>query len=109
MTSRGSAEINLFFDWKSDMDLTLQLVDAAIARVQSSLPPTAKVTANRLTFAAFPIMGYSITSKSLPQTALWEFANYTLKPRLNRAAGVSSVVVQGGQRPEYQVSPIQEN
>ena len=42
ITSRGSAEINLFFDWKSDMDLTLQLVNAAIARVQSSLPPTAK-------------------------------------------------------------------
>ena len=104
-TSRGSAEINLFFGWNSDMNQTLQLVNAAVARVQSTLPPAAKVTANRLTFAAFPILGYSLTSQKIPQTTLWELANYTLKPRLNRAAGVSSVVVQGGKIPEFQVQP----
>ena len=105
ITSRGSAEINLFFDWNVDMDLTLQLVNAAVARVQSTLPPNARVTANRLTFAAFPILGYSLTSDRVPQTALWELATYTLKPRLNRAAGVSSVVVQGGQVPEFHIQP----
>ncbi len=105
ITSRGSAEIDLFFDWNVDMYQTLELVNAAIARVQSTLPPNAKLTANRLTFAAFPIMGYSLTSNKIPQTALWELANYTLKPRLNRAGGVSSVVVQGGQVPEFLVQP----
>ena len=60
ITSRGTAEIDLFFSWKVDMFRTLELVNAAIARVQNTLPPTAKVTANRLTFAAFIIMGYSL-------------------------------------------------
>src|ERR1017187_1883886 len=105
ITSRGSAEIDLFFDWNANMDQTLQLVNAALARVQPTLPANAKVTSDRLTFAAFPIMGYSLTSDKIPQTTLWELANYTLKPRLNRAAGVSSVVVQGGQVPEFQVQP----
>src|ERR1700722_11401934 len=41
ITSRGSAEIDLFFDWKVDMFQTLQLVDSALTRVQSTLPPTA--------------------------------------------------------------------
>src|SRR5947209_1598616 len=59
ITSRGSAEIDLFFNWNVDMDLTLQLVNAALARVQSTLPANAKVTANRMTFAAFPMLGYS--------------------------------------------------
>jgi CzcA family heavy metal efflux pump len=104
-TSRGSAEIDLFFDWKSDMYRTLERVNAALGRVQSTLPPTAKLTANRLTFAAFPIMGYSLTSNSVPQTRLWELANYELKPLLNRQSGVASVVVQGGQVPEFQVQP----
>ncbi len=81
------------------------MVNAAFARVQPTLPANAKVTANRLTFAAFPIIGYSLTSDRIPQTTLWEIANYTLKPRLNRAAGVSSVVVQGGQVPEFLVQP----
>ncbi len=105
ITSRGSAEIDLFFDWNVNMDQTLQLVNAALARVQPTLPANAKVTSNRLTFAAFPILGYSLTSDKVPQTTLWELANYTMKPRLNRASGVSSVVVQGGQVPEFQVEP----
>jgi CzcA family heavy metal efflux pump len=105
ITSRGTAEVDLFFNWNVDMYRTLELVNAALARVQSTLPSTAKITANRLTFAAFPVMGYSLTSERIPQTTLWELANYDLKPRLNRQPGVSSVIVQGGQVPEFQVQP----
>jgi CzcA family heavy metal efflux pump len=105
ITSRGTAEIDLFFSWKVDMYRTLELVNAALARAQSTLPPTAKITANRMTFAAFPIMGYSLTSDKIPQTRLWEIATYEIKPRLNRMNGVSTVVVQGGQEPEFEVKP----
>jgi CzcA family heavy metal efflux pump len=105
VTSRGTAEIDLFFSWKVDMYRTLELVNAALARVQPTLPSTAKVSANRLTFAAFIIMGYSLTSDTVPQTRLWEMANYELKPRLNRQPGVSTVVVQGGQQPEFHIRP----
>ena len=105
ITSRGTAEIDLFFSWKVDMFQTLERVNAALARVQTTLPPTAKITANRLTFAAFPIMGYSLTSDTVPQTRIWEMATYEIKPRLNRMTGVSTVVVQGGQEPEFEVRP----
>ncbi|HUI54875.1 MAG TPA: efflux RND transporter permease subunit [Bryobacteraceae bacterium] len=105
ITSRGTAEIDLFFSWKVDMYRTLELVNAALARVQTSLPPTAKITANRLTFAAFPIIGYSLTSDRIPHTTLWEMATYDIKPRLNRQTGVSTVIVQGGQVPEFEVRP----
>src|SRR6202163_1116741 len=57
-TSRGSGEVSLFFNWNVDMFQTLEYVNAALARVQTSLPSTAKLTANRMTFAAFPILGY---------------------------------------------------
>ena len=105
ITSRGSAEIDLFFDWNVDMFQTLQYVNAAISRVQPELPPTAAVVANRLTFASFPIIGYSLTSATIPQTQLWETATYDIKPRLNRLDGVSTVLVQGGQEPEFQIQP----
>src|SRR5205807_6449646 len=105
ITSRGSVEVDLYFSWKVDMFQTLELVNAALARVQSSLPPTAKVTSNRLTFAAFPIIGYSLTSDTVPQTRIWEMATYEIKPRLNRTAGVSTIVVQGGQEPEFEIQP----
>src|ERR1700682_2883741 len=105
ITSRGSVEVDLFFSWKVNMFQTLELVNAALARVQSALPTTAKVTSNRLTFAAFPILGYSLSSDTVPQTALWEIATYEMKPRLNRLSGVSTVVVQGGQEPEFEITP----
>ena len=105
ITSRGSAEIDLDFDWGVDMLLTLQQVDSAIARIQSTLPSTAQIDAHRLDFASFPILGYSITSDKVPQTQLWEVATYQLKPRLNRLNGVASVLVQGGQQPEFQITP----
>ena len=105
ITSRGDAEINLFFEWNIDMNLTLQRVNAALASIQNSLPSTVTIKANRMTFAAFPIMGYSLTSETVPQTDLWEFANYIMKPRLNRTKGVSTVVVQADQIPEFQVQP----
>ena len=104
ITSRGSAEIDLFFDWNVNMLETLQLVDAAVSRVQSSLPPTAQIQTHRLDFASFPIIGYSLTSDKVPQTDLWELATYEIKPRLNRLPGVASVLVQGGQRPEFHVT-----
>lgn len=108
ITSRGEAEVDLFFTWNVDMFTTLQYVNAAVASIQTTLPPTAAVTVNRLTFAAFPIMGYSLTSTSIPQTQLWEMATYNLKPELNRLLGVSKVIVQGGQEPEFHIVPDPE-
>jgi multidrug efflux pump subunit AcrB len=105
ITSRGSAEVDLFFDWNSDMIVTLQRVDAVVARLQSELTPTAKLETHRLTFASFPILGYSLTSDAISQDKLWEIATYDIKPRLNRLDGIASVLVQGGRIPEFQVSP----
>ena len=93
ITSRGTAEIDLFFSWNVDMFQTLELVNSTLARLQASLPPTAKVVADRLTFAAFPIMGYSLTTDIIPLTQVWELSTYELKPRLSRLIGASSVVV----------------
>jgi len=105
VTSRGSAEVDLSFNWSVDMIQTLQQVNSAIARVQSTLPSTAQIEAHRLDFASFPILGYSLTSGKVPQTILWEVATYDIKPRLNRLNGVATVLVQGGQQPEFQITP----
>lgn len=105
ITSRGSAEVDLFFSWNVDMFQTLQRTYAAMSRVQSSLPPGAKIEATRLRFSSFPILGFGLTSNTMPASKLWELATYTIKPRLNRVNGVSSVTVQGGKVPEFDIVP----
>ncbi|MGH9455950.1 MAG: efflux RND transporter permease subunit, partial [Terriglobia bacterium] len=72
--------------------------------VQPTLPPTANIGANRLQFSSFPIMGYSLTSKTVPQTQLWELATYVFKPRLASLPGVGTILVQGTQVPEFQIT-----
>jgi len=104
-TSRGSAEIDLYFNWHVDMFQTLERVNAALARVETTLPPTAQVSAQRLEFSTFPILGYGMTSKTVSQTDLWQIATYQIKPRLAGLAGVSTVLIQGGQVPEFHVIP----
>ncbi len=105
ITSRGSAEIDLYFSWNVDMFQTLQRVNAALARVQSTLPPTAKITSDQLEFSSFPILGYGLTSDKVSQAQLWEIATYDIQPRLASLPGVSTIVVQGGEVPEFHIVP----
>lgn len=105
ISSRGSAEIDLYFSWRVDMFQTLQRVNGALARVETTLPPTARVTSERLEFSSFPILGYGLTSETLSQKELWELATYDIKPRLASLGGVGTIVVQGGQVPEFHIVP----
>lgn len=101
-TSRGAAEINLFFDWNTNPKEALQLVQARIAQV--TLPPTAQIRhVERLTFAVFPVTSYSLTSEKRTPAELNDIAAYTIKPRLARLAGVSDVQISGGKVREYHV------
>lgn len=102
VTSRGSAEVNLFFDWNTDPKESLGLVQARLPEI--TLPAGAAIThVDRLTFAVFPVIGYSLTSEKRDTTALRDIASYTVRPRLARLPGVSNVIVQGGNAREYHV------
>src|SRR5579859_5872681 len=70
VTSRGSAEIDLSFNWNVDMVQTLQQVNSAIARIQSTFPSTAQIDTHRLDFASFPFLEYRPTTEKIPQTQL---------------------------------------
>jgi multidrug efflux pump subunit AcrB len=84
---------------------TLKRVQAAMARAQSSLPPSVSLDIQRLRFSSFPIRAFGITSSTIPQARLWEIATYQIKPRLNRVNGVSSVLIQADKIPEYDIVP----
>jgi multidrug efflux pump subunit AcrB len=103
-TSRGSAEVSLFFDWNVDMFHTLQLVDAALGKARQTLPTTATITTNRLTFATFPILGYSLTSDRLSQTPTLGACDLSIEAADQRVEGVSTVTIQGGKVPEFHYS-----
>ncbi|HVU17827.1 MAG TPA: efflux RND transporter permease subunit [Candidatus Didemnitutus sp.] len=102
-TARGSAEINVLFDWNVDMVRSELYVMGRLAGIRSDLPASATTEVSRVTFSAFPIIGISLTSSSRDVMDLWETANYTIKPRFLQIPGVAKVELTGGHTPEYHV------
>lgn len=102
-TGRGSAEINVFFTWQTDMPQAELAVQGRLGIIQKSIPATASFAVHRLTFAAFPVVGLSLTSPHHSQTQLWETARYELQPRLLRIPSVARVGLVGGRAPEYHI------
>ena len=104
LTARGSSEIDLFFDWRTDVQQALQMVQTKTSGLSSSLPPGASFErVERLTFAVFPICGYSITSPKRDLGTLRNLADVIVRPPLARIPGVATVAVAGGQMREYHV------
>lgn len=103
-TARGSSEISLYFDWNVDIIQTLQFVQARLSQLSSTLPPTAQIrNVERLTFAVFPVTGYSLTSDKRDQATLRDIATYIIRPQLARLPGVAIVGVAGGKSREFHV------
>ena len=103
-TARGSSEISLYFDWSVDIVEVLQLVQARLSQLSSTLPPTAQIrNVERLTFAVFPVAGYSLTSDKRDQASLRDIATYIIRPQLARLPGVAIVGVAGGKIREFHV------
>jgi CzcA family heavy metal efflux pump len=102
-TGRGSAEVNIFFSWGTDMVRAELFVLGRLAEIRSSLPPTAVTEVHRFTFSVFPIIGISLTSPTRDLTHLWDSAQYDLKPRFLRIPGVARVDLVGGRAPELHV------
>jgi len=104
-TARGSAEINLYFNWSGDINDELQLVQARMSQLLSTLPPTAEIrNIERLTFAVFPVAGYSLTSDKRDEATLKDLATYIVRPQLARLPGVAIVGVAGGKTREFHVT-----
>src|SRR5436853_2847020 len=102
VTSRGASEISLFFNWNVDIRQSLQLVQARLSQLSSTLPPTAEIrNVERLTFALFPVTCYSLISDKRDQSSLRDIATYTIRPRLARLPGIATVGVAGGKVREF--------
>lgn len=103
-TTRGSAIINVSFEWGTDMDRAGLYVSSQLSEIRSDLPSSASTDVSRVAFSlSYPIIGISLTSSTRSQMDLWETANYTVKPLFLQIPGVSAVEILGGRQPEYHV------
>ncbi|MEP7268060.1 MAG: efflux RND transporter permease subunit [Saprospiraceae bacterium] len=100
-TSRGSCEISAYIDWKADVDLSQQRIEARIGEIRNVLPADLSITVEKMNPSILPVMGYTLESNSKSPIELKQLAVYTIKPFLSQVDGVSSVRIIGGKTKEY--------
>jgi len=101
-TIRGGAEISMIFNPDMDMQYALQLVQARVSEVRSSLPPSTDIVVERLTPTVFPILSFVLNGK-VPASDLRDYAFYVLRPLFSRVPGVGRVEVQASDTREISV------
>lgn len=103
-TARGSAIINVIFNWGADMQRSELYVLGELSQIRSDLPASASTDVSRVAFSlSYPIIGISLTSSNRNQMDLWDTATYKIKPLFLQIPGVAKVEIEGGNVPEYHV------
>lgn len=103
-TSRGSADVSVSFDWRTDMAMATSQINQAITQILPNLPAGTQMATKRMDPTVFPILAYSLISDTSSQTVLYDLARYQLRPLLTSVNGVARVQVTGGAQQEYQVT-----
>jgi len=93
-TARGSAVINVVFNWGTDMQRSEVYVMGRLSEIRSGLPPTAVTDVSRVAFTlSYPVIGISLTSSTRNQMDLWNIATYKIKPLFLQIPGVAKVEI----------------
>jgi len=102
-SSRGTAEVDIAFDWGTDMAAAALQVSQAVGQILPNLPAGTQMTTRRMDPTVFPVISYSMVSKTVPLPTLRDIATYQVRPLLTGITGVASVSVAGGSDEEFQV------
>jgi multidrug efflux pump len=116
MTSQstlGQTGITLQFALDRNIDAAARDVEAAINAARANLPANlpSNPTYRKVNPADAPIMIISLTSDTLPPSALYDTASTILEQRLSQITGVGQVIVGGSSAPAVRidVNPTQLN
>ncbi len=100
-TSRGSAEVSVDFDWGQDMVSAMLQVEGQINKAIPSLAPGTSFQVLRMDPTVFPVICYSLTSRTHSMAELRDTAYYNVRPALTAVPGVARIDVLGGKIQEY--------
>src|SRR5215469_8471288 len=98
--SQGDTNITVQFALDRNIDAAAQDIQAAIAAAQGLLPPDMPhpPTYSKVNPAEQPIMYMSLSSDTMPPSAVDEYAETVMAQRISMSSGVSQVQVFGGQK-----------
>jgi hydrophobe/amphiphile efflux-1 (HAE1) family protein len=101
----GQTSITVQFDLNRNIDAAAQDIQSAINAAGGQLPKNLPSPPNywKVNPSDAPILILAVTSKSLPMTAVNDYADNILSQQLSQVAGVSEVWIGGQQKPAVRV------
>ncbi len=110
VSSAASSQITLQFNLDRNIDAAEQDVQAAINAASNLLPRTLPTppTYSKSNPADVPVISFSVSSDTLPVSAVDDYADSIFAQKLSQVSGVGLVTLNGGQRPavRVQVDPV---
>lgn len=99
-SSVGSSNITIEFKFGRDIDAAARDVQAAINAAGGDMPADLKrpPTYRKMNPAAMPIVTLALSSSTMPASAVYDYAETVVVPRLSQVAGVGDVSVNGAER-----------
>src|ERR1035438_9229247 len=105
VSTLGGCSVSLQFDLNRKIDAAAHDVQAAINAAATDLPINLPnpPTYRKVNPADAPIMILALTSDTLPQTQIFEFADEILGQKLNQVEGVSQATISGAEKSAVRV------
>ncbi len=104
-TSRGSSNIDVYFNWNTDIYTAKTQLESRINEIKPFLPAGITFSIEAMNQSIFPVLGYTLESKNHSLIALRDNANLQVRPFFSQVEGISNVVVTGGKSKQYVIIP----
>ncbi|QNF31202.1 efflux RND transporter permease subunit (plasmid) [Adhaeribacter swui] len=104
-TSRGSATIEVYFEWGLDTYAQKTQIESRINEIKNYLPTGVNLSVEAMNQSLFPVYGFSLEGPDKSQVALRDAANLIVRPVFSQVSGISNVIVRGGKAKEYVIIP----
>ena len=105
-TSRGSATIEVYFDWGLDIYALKPQLESRINEIKNFLPPGINISAEVMNQSLFPVYGYTLENSKKTDVDLKDIATLIVRPGFSQVNGISNVVIRGGRNKDYIIAPI---
>jgi len=104
-TSRGSATVEVYFDWGLDIYALKPQLESRINEIKNFLPPGVNISAEVMNQSLFPVYGYTLENTKKTDVDLKDAANIIVRPTFSQVDGISNVIIRGGRSKEFIVAP----
>ncbi len=105
-TGRGSATIEVYFDWGLNIYELKPQLESRINEIKNFLPPDVNISAEVMNQSLFPVYGYTLENPDKTDVDLKDIASIIIRPAFLQLKGISNVIVRGGRSKEYVIIPI---